>query len=293
MAALGDLEARSSTGPTTVVGLGVRADSLVAGQGPIESYLDPFERDDGEFLVEQLEVLLEGDRHVVAIHPHWFASAARLRLEMADSLLGRPRLALYETSLPPLAGGVLTSLASALPAQLASPGLVHAALPELEAQLHRFAWLGSVGGLAEPSPRLIQHAASWWPWTSFAVSSWPEPAVRRLTKTDQGVPLPDMPGAHGLVFSAYEADPGWVTTSLAPALRLEPAEVAPTPYGPTWWGTDRLVEAVAYPSDVAQLAARLAARQQARPCHWCRELIAAQPCPFCGATDHHTGPPAG
>ncbi len=291
MAAVPNMEARPSTGGTTVVGLGVRADSLVEGQGPVESFLDPFERDDDESLVEQLGPLLESGRHVVAIHPRWFASASRLRLEMADCLLGRPRLALYETSLPPLAGGVLAALASALSIRLGSPGLTHAALPDLEEQLHRFAWLGSVKGLEEPSPRLIQHATSWWPWTKFAVSSWPQPAVRRLTKQDRGVPLPELAGPHGLAFSIHEGDPAWVTATLAPALGLEPAEVAATPHGPAWWGTDRLVEAVAYPTDMAALAARLGAALEARTCGWCGELVAAEPCPFCGATEHGTGPP--
>ncbi len=148
---------------------------------------------------------------------------------------------------------MLAALASELPAKLGAAGLAHAALPALEAQLYRFAWLGSVKGLDEPSPRLIEHAASWWSWTQFAVSSWPAPAVRRLTDQDRGVPVPE--------------------------------------HGPTWWRTDRLVEAVAYPSDVAALAGRLAAGLEARRCRWCVEPIAAAPCPFCGASDHDAGSP--
>ena len=281
-----------ANGRTTVLGLGLEGLSLVPGQGTVEGFVEPLERDDGEPLVERLAGLLEGERHVLAIHPGWFAPAARLRVEMADVILERPRFALHETDLPPLAGAVLAALAAALPAHLGSLGLVHAALPALEAELHHFAWLGSVRGLSEPAPALTQHVASWWPGSEFAASSWPEPAVRRLTKAERGVPVPELPGPAGLVYARQQAEAGWVTGVLASDLGLEAVEVAPTAHGPTWWGTDKLVEAVAYPSDPAALATRLAEGLDARPCRWCGELVAAEPCPFCGVTDHAEPDPA-
>ena len=69
---------------------------------------------------------------------------------------------------------------------------------------------------------------------------------------------------------------------------LPVAEVEPTPNGPTWWGTGKLVESVVFPVDVAELAAELVAELEPWLCRWCRELIARSPCPLCG----HRGAPA-
>ena len=59
--------------------------------------------------------------------------------------------------------------------------------------------------------------------------------------------------------------------------------VAPTPLGPSWWGTERLVEAVAYPRALDEIAAELDAEINLEPCAWCGEPVASSPCPFCGA----------
>ena len=56
---------------------------------------------------------------------------------------------------------------------------------------------------------------------------------------------------------------------------------------PSWWGTGKLVESVAYPFDVQALAKELVDAADPWTCRWCRELIARSPCPLCG----HRGRP--
>jgi hypothetical protein len=85
--------------------------------------------------------------------------------------LNTGRLVSYGTKLPPLAGSALVSLASAVSPYIKAPGVLVAALPELERELLILAWLSSVTGLDYPSPSFAQHVASLSP--TFQVGEHP------------------------------------------------------------------------------------------------------------------------
>ncbi len=183
---------------------------------------------------------------------------------------------------------MLCSLASALAPHVPSAGVLASLLPEVEAELHVFTWLGSVSGLSAPAPTFGQHLASLGPNSAFGVSSWPEPSVHKLSAGEPGVPLPEIARPSRMVVAPRAADATWARVTVNRALGgLPVAEVEPTPNGPSWWGTGKVVESVVFPVDAADLAADLMADLEAWGCRWCRELIARSPCPLCG----HRGRP--
>ena len=177
---------------------------------------------------------------------------------------------------------MLASLASAVAPHLPSLGVLVSVLPELEAELHVFTWLGSVSGLSVPAPSIGQHVASLSPGSAFGVSSYPEPSVHKLGRDGVGVPLPRIERPSRLAVSDQGGNVAWVHAVNAALGDLEVRTVEPTPNGPSWWGTGKLVESVAYPVDVQRLGAELAQAADPWTCRWCRELIARSPCPMCG-----------
>ena len=287
------MEQGPSTQAPAIVALGLRADPLFSGQAPPYSLIEPLERGDSAELVARLDAVLEESGHAIVLNPTWFAPAARLRMEMADLILDRPRLAIHDTGLPPLAAGVLASLADAVATRLPSPGALVGALPALERELLWFGWLRSVSGLDKPRPRLLQHASSYLPWTRFVVSSHPEPAVHRLPRGGAPLPVPPLGPGHALVYAPWTDDEGWVPEVLGRALGLDARMLEPSPHAPVWWGSEQVVEAVVHPLDMAALGARLAGGLELRTCGWCDELVASVPCPFCGFTPQPTVSPSG
>ena len=221
--------------------------------------------------------------HLVVIHPAWKPEPTLGRIQTIRSSLDTVRLVAYGARVPPLAGSVLAALADALAPHLAPAGLLLAALPLLERQLLILTWLKRVTGLSEPAPSVWQHLASWWPGTSFVASSWPEPSVRFHRRGDGPAELPRPRMAVGLAVASRNGDPEWVDRCLVPVLGTPKIrEVPPSPLGPEWWGSDRLVEAVVYPLGLGPTADTLARSLQLQRCEWCREEIASSPCPFCG-----------
>ena len=224
----------------------------------------------------------------VAIVPQWLKGDGLQRLQMVESALDTEDLTIHETPLPPLAAAVLASLASAIAPHLPSVGVLVSLLPDLEGELHVFTWLGSVSGLSVPAPSIGQHLASLTPGSAFGVSSYPEPSVHKVGRDGPGVPLPQIGRPTRLAVSDHGGEVAWVHSVNAALGNLEVRQVEPTPNGPTWWGSGKLVESVAYPVDVAGLAAELLADTTPWTCRWCREQIARSPCPLCG---HRGRPP--
>lgn len=266
-----------------VISIGFPTEPFVPDQGTIPAFPNRLGRGDYDLLVDTVRKGIDDKGHVIALYPAWSNEPALQRLETVRSALDTVRLTSYGTSLPPLAGAVLASLASAASTYISSAGALLTALPALEKELVVIAWLGSVAGLSAPSPSLWQHLASSWPRASFGVSFWPEPAVRLLTRKDPGVPVPRSYRPTLLAVSSRDGDSHWVTEVVAPALGSPPLKrVEPTPLGPTWWGTTKLTEAVAYPVDVPVIARRITQGQRTFLCRWCAEAIASDHCPFCG-----------
>jgi hypothetical protein len=275
-------------GRPVVLVFGLRPERLLDTEGRIDAFLEPPGQEQVGVLVEALSSGLQAGGHVIAIAPEWVGAESIERLRMARAMLDTHRVALHETALPPLAATVLASLASACGPHAPSAGVLASLLPELEAELHVVTWLGSVTGLSTPAPSFGQHLASLAPGSAFAVSSFPEPAVHRIAGGDS-VPLPRIERPSRLVVAAGDGDVGWITGTVNPALGgLETRQVEPTPGGQKWWGTGKVVEAVAFPVDVERLTAELTEALDPWVCRWCRELIARSPCPLCG----HRGRPA-
>jgi hypothetical protein len=272
-----------------ILAFGVRPERVVGEEGRIDAVPEPPKQEQSELLVEAVRSGIAAGGHVIALVPTWFSPDGLLRLEMARSLLDTDRLIVHETSLPPLAATVLASLASAAGPRVPGVGLLASLLPEFEAELHVFTWLGSVTKLSTPAPSLSQHMASLGPGAAFGVSSWPEPSVHRIAKGDASVPLPEIVRPSKLVVAPRsEAGTSWITHTVNGALGGLPVlEVPATPGGPDWWGTSKLVESVVCPVDVRDLVAELSEALEPWPCRWCDELVARSPCPVCG----HRGRP--
>jgi hypothetical protein len=281
--------AGTGTGRAVMLVFGLRPERLLDTEGRIDAFLEPPGQEQVGVLVEAVRSGLQAGGGVIAIMPAWIGREAIARVAMVRSMLDTHRLALYETALPPLAATVLSSLASACAPHTPSTGVLASLLPELEAELHVFTWLASVTGLSTPAPSFGQHLASLGPGSAFGVSSWPEPSVHRLHGEGPGVPVPELTRPSRLAVAPRTERADWVANALNPALGgLELRRVEPTPGGPAWWGTSKLVEAVAYPLDVHALVGELVARLDPWTCRWCRELVARSPCPLCG----HRGRPA-
>jgi hypothetical protein len=271
-----------------VLVFGLRPERLLDTEGRIDAFLEPPGQEQVGVLVEAVKSGLDEGGSVVAILPEWIGGEAIARVAMVRSMLDTHRLALYDTALPPLAATVLASLASACAPFAPSAGVLASLLPELEAQLHVFTWLGSVTGLSTPTPSFGQHVASLTPGSAFAVSSWPEPEVHRLKGAGADIPVPTLDRPSRLVVAPRADELDWILGTVNPALgNLEVRRVEPTPGGAEWWGTGKLVEAVVYPLDVQALVGQLVAALDPWTCRWCRELVARSPCPLCG----HRGRP--
>jgi len=274
--------------PPVLLVLGLRPERLLDAEGRIDAFVDPPGQEQIGVLVEAATSGLQAAGSVVAIAPDWIGRAAVGRLGMVRAMLDTHRLAIHATALPPLAATALASLASVASQHTPSTGMLASLMPELEARLHAFTWLRSVAGLSTPAPSFAQHLASLAPGSAFGVSSFPEPAVSRLRGEGPTVAVPGLEGPHRLVM-APRADAEWVLRALNPALgNLDVRRVEPTPRGPQWWGTSKLVESVVIPLDVERLVAELVSAADPWACRWCRELVARSPCPLCG----HRGRPA-
>ena len=277
------------SGQAVVLVFGLRPERLLDSEGRIDAFLEPPGQEQVGVLVEAVRSGLQAGGSVIAILPEWVGGDAIARAAMVRSMLDTHRFALYETALPPLAATVLASLASACAPYAPSTGVLASLLPELEAELHVFTWLASVTGLSTPAPTFGQHLASLTPGSAFGVSSFPEPAVHRLHGDGPGIPVPELERPSRLVVAPQAERSDWILGSVNPALgNLEVRRVEPTPGGAAFWGTSKLVEAVAYPLDVQALVGELVGRLDPWTCRWCRELVARSPCPLCG----HRGRPA-
>jgi hypothetical protein len=266
-----------------IVVFGLKPERIVGAEGRIDAVPEPPTQEQAGLLVEALHSGIEAGGTVVAIVPEWFPPAALQRLEMARVLLDTERVAIHVTSLPPLAAAALASLASSLAPRLPSAGLLASLLDGLAGQLHTVTWLGSVSGLKRPTPSLGQHITSFSPGSAFGVSSYPEPAVHKLRNGELGVPLPTLTRPSRLVIAPRQGDEGWLTGPVNQGLGdLPVVRVDPTPQGPAYWSTSKVVEAVVCPADADALAHELMQAVDAWACRWCGELIARSPCPLCG-----------
>jgi hypothetical protein len=269
---------------TAIISIGFKTEAFVSGGGTIPAFSHTPAPNDFERLIDTVRSTIRENGHVIAIYPEYAAEPLLARLETVRTALNTRRLAPYGTRLPPLAGAALISLAAAVTPYIKAPGVLFGGLPDLESELVVLAWLGSVSKLDNPSPSIGQHVLSMWPTSAFAVKFWPEPTVKTLRKKDRTLSLPTTFRPMMLATAPRDgADATWVEEVVLPGLGMPPTvRFDPTPLGPQWWGTARLVEAVAYPVDVPVVARRITQGLSPFLCRWCGDAIATRHCPFCG-----------
>lgn len=268
---------------TSLFAFGIEADALVEDQDSLVRLPSSATLGHMAWLVRKAEAgATNGGRpHALALRPDRLSETSVRQLETLRSALFASRLAIHATPLPPLAAGILAGLAAGLLERL-EPGVLFAGLRRLERELTTVAWVDSVAGLAHPRPSGSQRAASHLPGSAFMVSVTPEPEVRRLSRRESSEMPPRPPTPARALVAGRSAASEWVGETVEPALSGATLEDVELPAAsPAWWGTRRVVEVVAYPTDLDALAARLS-RGRHESCQWCGAAIAARRCPFCG-----------
>lgn len=274
---------------TRVVAVGLPVQAFVAGQPTVRAYPWGVRERDLRALADDLLSALELPEEVLVVLPRWAAEPSLDRLRTVRAALDTTRVAVYQTSLPPLAAGVLCGLAAAIGGTGVPAGVMWHGLPVLERQLLAVARLDRVHRLAEPRPPATLRMASLLSGTAFGVSSWPRPHVRWLRAEDPGVALPPgaawagVPQRRLAVTAPEDGDIRWVEECVLPVLgAIDVVQVAGNPLRTLHWGTPGALEAVAFPVDVAALRDVVTQGLTPLPCQWCGALIAAARCPLCG-----------
>ena len=266
-----------------VVGLDLDLAALAPGQPQVLIAPSAAEPDAITDLVHVLHDALSRAARGILVVPGWLEDETLRRVRTAVALLDTDRLALHHSRLPPLGASVTAALAAAVASSVAGAGPLAGALPAIERELIAGAWVASVSGLKHPSPSLAQHTRSALPGAAFVVRAQPDPGVFTLGRDDPA--LFDRPARPvELVVAAGEGgDTQWVDDVVVPALGDPPvSEVAASPGAASWWGTAKVVEFVAHPADLRELADRTVPADLVA-CRWCAEPVAAgRPCPFCG-----------
>ena len=184
----------------TILVFGLKPERLLDREGRIDAFVEPPTQEQGSAAsrpcapeprraATSWRSCRSGSRATACCACRWSSRRSTTR-----------RLSIHETPLPPLAGAVLASLASSIAPYLPSTGVLASLLPELEARLHVFTWLGSVSGLSVPAPSLGQHLASLSPGSAFGVSSYPgavRPPARPRPRRRARCREIDAPVGHG------------------------------------------------------------------------------------------------
>ena len=92
--------------------------------------------------------------------------------------------------------------------------------------------------------------------------------MHKLSSGEPGVPLPEIARPSRMVLAPRNGDASWAreTGSTCALGGLPVAAVEPTPNGPSWWGTSKVVESVVFPTDVRGPRRRPASRSSSRGC---------------------------
>ena len=240
-------------------------------------------------LVEALSSGLQAGGHVIAIAPDWAGPAAAERLQMARSMLDTHRIAVHETALPPLAATVLASLVLGLRRARAVRRRARVAAARARGRAARHHVAGQRGRPVDAHP--VVRPAPREPHARQRVRRQLVSGARPCTGiggSRAAVPLPRLERPSRLVVAPRDGDVAWLRDVVNPALGGSRRARSSRRRRQKWWGTGKLVEAVAYPVDVERLTEELTAALDPWVCRWCRELIARSPCPLCG----HRGRPA-
>jgi hypothetical protein len=271
---------------TTILAVGLAVERFLPDQGSAVSVPLGPTRGGLEALHDALPSTSTEDS-LIAIVPAPWEEALRRRLRAVQLASDREPVAVYSTEAPPLAATVLAALAAGISDHIRSPGLLTAALPAVERELIWLTLLDSVRTLRTPRPTAGQRLASRLPWRRFVVSSWPDVAIHSVREQRPIPPLPELLTEFHLAVAPRSWDGAWAKRVAAGLDNPPTRSYRPTPLGHAWWGTERLVETVAYPVRLSELAEHARRGLVAASCRWCARTIASSPCPFCG----HAGGP--
>lgn len=232
-------------------------------------------------VLAELQALVELHGHVVVVCSPVTPAPVLRRLHTLRSLLESDRIALFRPDLPPLAVAVLARQLRQLASCDIGPGVLASAGRLLTHYLHAGALLGSVARLDRVPVDLKQHAKSWMPGSQFAVLAHPQPQLVRL---GPGTALDGPEFGTWMLVARGQLPSDWVTTTLAPAWRVQGLREAPLPAeSGTWWGTGKLVEFCTYLPDLSVLY-QLVTSVRRGTCHWCGIDVIGDRCVFCSAT---------
>lgn len=262
---------------TNVIAVGIDPPSLSGhAVAPLELPIDA-PRD----ALEDLAIELRAD--AVAILPATRLEPALRRLHVLQSALdGRSRIACCQTSLSPLAAGVLVGLAASASLHAPSAALLADALPALERELLVAAVLPRVLRLRNPKPPLGARLRSLLPGARFLVSPEPEPIVAPVHWRHRPPILLEPTDEVAVIYAGRVRGVGSPQQLLAEAFGGAPTEEVKAPPGLAGrWRVAQAIEAVAYPTDAEAMARRVLALP-ATTCPWCGEPHAALPCALCG-----------
>jgi hypothetical protein len=262
---------------TNVIAVGIDPPSLSGhATAPLELPIDA-PRD----ALEDLAIELRAD--AVAILPANRMEPALRRLHVLQSALdGRSRIACCQTSLSPLAAGVLVGLAASASLYAPSAALLADALPALERELLVAAVVPRVLRLRNPKPPLTARLRSLLPGARFLVSPEPEPIVAPIHWRHRPPTLLEPAEDVAVVHAGRVRGVGSTEQLLAEAFGGAPTEEVKAPPGLAGrWRVTQAIEAVAYPTDAEAMAHRVLALP-ATTCPWCGEPHAALPCALCG-----------
>ena len=233
-----------------------------------------------ELAVAEMQVLQEQFGYVVVVYPASLPLAFVRRLHTVRSILESDRVALVETDLPPLGLAVLVRQLRQLSVCDFSPGVVAASARLLAHYIYAGALLNSVTRLDRVPVSLKTHAKSWVPGSQFGVVAAPQP---QLVKIGPETTLTGPEYATQLTVARGQLQSDWVTTTLAPAWRVQGIHEAPLPAeSARWWGTGKLVEFAAHLMDLSVIH-QLVSSVRRENCHWCGMELIGDRCCFCAA----------
>ncbi|WTE12955.1 hypothetical protein OG924_23545 [Streptomyces uncialis] len=236
----------------------------------------------------EMHTLIEHHGYVIVLCPASAPPAVIRRLHTVRSVLETDRVALLRPDLPPLGLAVLALQLRQLSMCDFSPGVLASAARLLAHYIYAGALLGSVARLDRVPVDLKAHARSWVPGSQFAVLATPQPELVRLG--DRNAAAPDTPALTGPAFgtrlftaAGQQFTPDWVTTTLAPAWRVQGVTETRLPdESARWWATGKVVEFAAAIPDISVLY-QLVSSVRREECHWCGLELIGDRCGFCSA----------
>ncbi|GAA2003016.1 hypothetical protein GCM10009799_32680 [Nocardiopsis rhodophaea] len=235
-----------------------------------------------DFLDFTARRLSEGKK-VVALYPKWHAEHAERAIAFARGALQTDHIAQVALDISPLALSLVADQLAYLSPYVPS-GVTAALAEELPQHILAGAWLKRVNNLSTIPITFKQHLGSYLPKTTFLAFNAP---VKRVGRVKKGNPRPNLPSrpidpVQVLVTRPENYDVDEFNEQLTPALRAVSLSALPEqPLGPVYWGVRKYIEFVVFSAHPQALPSTT---RTVRPntCSWCRDLVSALYCPYCG-----------